>query len=125
MRTSIAAAVSTRSHADGLTSSSDHADSVDDSFIREMDAHNELAYSNLMELHSSRSQWKLVNVKDGVSVHKYFMRRSPAYLHEDDVAAGKKHAIVRSSGIIDAPPSAIFDLFLNNERVKEYNEHCT
>ena len=34
-----------------------------------------------------------------------------------------KHACVKSVGIIDAPPEKVFQLFENNDRVCEYNEH--
>lgn len=65
-----------------------------------------------------------VNSKDGVTVHKKYLHDSPLYLQPQDINAGKKHAIVKSSGIIAASPKSVFDLFLNNRRVKEYNEHC-
>lgn len=65
-----------------------------------------------------------MNSKDGVTVYKKYLQDSPRYLQPQDIKAGKKHAIVKSSGIISASPKAVFDLFLNNRRVKEYNEHC-
>jgi hypothetical protein len=96
----------------------------DPNFMLNLEQHNKIAYYNLQSLHRSNHGWIFVNKKDGVTVHKRFLQDAPVYLSANDVIAGKKHAIVKSTGIIDAPPKDVFDLFLNNDRVKEYNEHC-
>lgn len=75
-------------------------------------------------MYSKTGDWTFVNKKDGVTVHKRYLQEAPIYLSDEDIIAGKKHALVKSSGVIDAPPKAVFELFLNNKRVKEYNEHC-
>ena len=41
-----------------------------------------------------------------------------------DASKGSKHACVKASAIIDAPPEAVFNLFIDNSRVTEYNDHC-
>ena len=113
----------------------------DVSFEENLASHNQIAYHSILQLHRSNDQWwgipfmlwtdcyvwmlrTFVNSKDEVTVHKKYLQDSPTYLQPQDVKAGKKHAIVKSSGIIAASPKTVFDLFLNNRRVKEYNEHC-
>jgi hypothetical protein len=47
-----------------------------------------------------------------------------SFVNSVDAAKGSKHACIKSSGIIDASAEDIFNLFVDNARVKEYNEHC-
>ena len=41
-----------------------------------------------------------------------------------DPARAAKFAGVRGEGVIDAPPAAVFALFLDNARVRDYNKNC-
>ena len=58
----------------------------------------------------------------GVVVEKMFLPAGP-FVDKEDALKGSKHACVKSSGIINASPSSVYKLFLDNSRVKEYNEH--
>ena len=64
-----------------------------------------------------------VNEKDGVSVERRQLP-SGSFVDPVDQAKGCKHACVRSSGVLNAPASSVFNLFIDNDRVAEYNEHC-
>ena len=77
----------------------------------------------LSELFSATSGWKYVNTKDGVIVEK---RTLPAgsFVDASDAEKGSKHACVKSTGVVKAPLDVVFELFTDNSRVSEYNEHC-
>ena len=93
-------------------------------FIENLEAHNEEAYELVMALQRSEgSGWKhVVTTPNGVTVET---RKMPtgSYTIDSDAAAGKKHAGVKTTGTIKAPPEEVFNLFINNDRVNEYNEH--
>ena len=97
--------------------------SVKDTFFDSVDDHNKEAAAMLSELFSATSGWDYVNIKDGVKVEK---RTLPAgsFVDASDAEKGSKHACVKSTGIIKAPLEAVFELFTDNTRVSEYNEHC-
>ena len=95
-----------------------------DLFMKNIDAHNEEAMSILSGLLSSKDGWKFVNEKDGVSVERRQLP-SGSFVDRVDRIKGGKHACVRSSGILKAPALEVFNLFIDNDRVSEYNEHCT
>lgn len=98
---------------------------MDKLFYSHFDEHNQEAYRILQSLHKSTlSKWTFVNKKEGVEVWKQFFQESPSYLAAGDIIAGKKHAVVKSMGIINASPEDVFNLFLDNTRVREYNDHC-
>lgn len=93
-------------------------------FIEKLDEDNQEAYDLVMELQKSTgSGWKhVVTTSRGVTVER---RKMPTgtFTIASDAAAGAKHAGVKSTGVIKAPPEKIFSLFINNDRVREYNEH--
>jgi hypothetical protein len=64
-----------------------------------------------------------VNEKDGVSVERRALS-SGSFVDPVDREKGSKHACVRSKGVLHAPAQSVFDLFIDNDRVDEYNEHC-
>ena len=94
-----------------------------DLFMNSIDVHNEEAMSILTGLLSSEDGWKFVNEKDGVSVERRQLP-SGSFVDKIDRIKGGKHACVRSSGVLKAPASDVFNLFIDNGRVSEYNEHC-
>ena len=94
-----------------------------DLFMKNIDAHNEEAMSILSGLLSSKDGWKFVNEKDGVSVERRQLP-SGSFVDKVDRMKGGKHACVRSTGILNAPATEVFNLFIDNDRVSEYNEHC-
>jgi hypothetical protein len=84
---------------------------------------NKNALNLLLDILNSKVEWIFVNKKDGVVVEKAFL--SPgSFVDQTDALKGSKHACIKSSGIIDATPEDVFNLFLDNSRVREYNEHC-
>ena len=85
---------------------------------------NEDALNILTRLVSSSDGWLFVSRKNNVIVEKRFLGAGP-YVSVEDAAKGSKHICIKSSGIIKAPPEAVFNLFVDNSRVSEYNEHCT
>lgn len=93
-------------------------------FVEKLDADNLEAYDLVMDLQkSSGSGWKhVVTTPNGVTVER---RKMPtgSYTIPSDAAAGAKHAGVKTTGVIKAPPMKVFNLFINNDRVGEYNEH--
>lgn len=93
-------------------------------FQQSVEQQNEEALKMFLELLKSTSGWTFVGERDGVSVSK---RALPAgrFVAKEDAMRGSKHACVRSVGILEAKPEAVFDLFQDNSRVSEYNEHCT
>lgn len=96
----------------------------DVAFVEKLDEDNQEAYDLVMDLQrSTGSGWKhVVTTKSGVTVER---RKMPtgSYTIASDAAAGAKHAGVKTTGVIKAPPEKIFKLFINNDRVREYNEH--
>ncbi len=93
-------------------------------FIENLEAHNEEAYELVMALQRSEGNgWKhVVTTPNGVTVEKRQMPTG-SFTIDSDAAAGKKHAGVKTTGTIKAPPEEVFNLFINNDRVNEYNEH--
>jgi hypothetical protein len=92
-------------------------------FLSRIDEENKEAFDILTQIISLNDGWQHVATNGGVSVER---RTLPAgrFVDPVDAAKGSKHACVKSIGLIDAPPEAVFRLFLDNSRVKEYNEHC-
>jgi len=43
---------------------------------------------------------------------------------EADEAAAEKHACIKVTALLNAAPHDLYQLFLDNSRVSEYNEHC-
>jgi hypothetical protein len=95
----------------------------DIAFVKSIEKSNKEALKDLNNLLSSTNGWSHVNTKNGVRVDKRFLKAG-SYVKKADAVRGSKHACVKSEGIIDAPPEDVFQLFLDNSRVREYNEHC-
>lgn len=91
-------------------------------FMANLDKHNREAMKLLLSVSKSTKGWTFVNEKDGVTVEKCFLPAG-SFVSERDRLKGSKHACVKSSAVLDAPPAAIYKLFLDNSRVAEYNEH--
>lgn len=75
-----------------------------------------------MRLAASIDGWQFVTVRHGVKVMKRFLGAGP-FVSDKDSQRGEKHICVKSFGLIDAPPEAVFQMFIDKSRVKEYNEH--
>ena len=67
--------------------------------------------------------WQMVSADAGINIWR-------KYLPADMVVAGKKidkaskFACVKAQAVIDAPLEKVYDLFVDNSRVREYNEYC-
>jgi len=88
---------------------------------------NEANVVNMKELIDSDG-WNLVVVTDGPNPISVWSKKLPPGSHvasddANDVAAAK-HACIKATAVIKAPPREVFKLFLDNSRVSEYNEHC-
>jgi hypothetical protein len=92
--------------------------------FQNVQSQNEEAMSMLSELLQDKDGWQLVGKKDGVTVERRYLDPG-SYVAESDRVKSGKHACVRSKGTINAPAQAVFDLFVDNTRVSEYNEHCS
>jgi hypothetical protein len=108
-------------------SQSPHGASItreDELFIEKLDDENKEAYAMVLALQAdSTSGWNhVVTTSGGVTVER---RKMPtgSFTIQSDAAAGAKHAGVKTTGVIKASPADIFSLFINNDRVGEYNEH--
>ncbi|KAJ1401457.1 hypothetical protein B484DRAFT_338933, partial [Ochromonadaceae sp. CCMP2298] len=77
----------------------------------------------LRELVECTDGWSYVGEKRGVRVERRAIGAGP-YVSAVDAAKGSKHACVKSSAVLDASPESVFQLFADNSRVKEFNEHC-
>jgi len=92
-------------------------------FISKLDKENDAASKILASILTSKSGWTHVNTKDGVTVEKRFLPAQD-FVSVEDRKKGGKHACVKSSGIINSSPESVYELFCDNSRVNEYNEHC-
>ena len=95
----------------------------DAEFIDNLVSHNDEALNKLLQISNNKEGWQFVNLKDVVTVEKCYLPPG-LFVRKVDAAKGSKHACIKSSGIINAPPESVFNLFLDNSRVREYNEHC-
>eukprot|EP00904_Undaria_pinnatifida_P009544 jgi/Undpi1/571/HiC_scaffold_10.g04035.m1 len=76
--------------------------------------------------------WEHVTSKRGVEVVRKFMPPPPRSASSSarsergvvDEAAAAKFACVKATGTLDAEAAEVFSLFLDNERVHEYNDNC-
>eukprot|EP01039_Chlorochromonas_danica_P009364 gene9364-10339_t len=96
---------------------------LDKAFLDDIDKDNALAMQVLEHIYHSNESWTFVGERMGVKVEKCFLHPG-VFVSTKDASKGDKHACIKSSGIINAPPEKIFRLFLDNQRVKEYNDHC-
>lgn len=93
-------------------------------FVKNIAHQNEQAYKLLSDLIASKSGWKHIGIKDGVTVERKFLGAGP-FVSKEDAEKGSKHACVRSSGIINCSPEYVFHLFQENSLVSKYNEHVS
>jgi hypothetical protein len=95
----------------------------DEQFMNNIETDNNIALAMLRKLVSSSSGWSFVGEKDGIRVERRFL--SPgSFVSSSDASKGTKHACIKSTAIINARPETVFQLFVDNTKVKEYNEHC-
>lgn len=93
-------------------------------FYADVERDNESAFRMLRTLLDSKQGWTFVAENQGVSVEKRFLAPGP-FVDAADARAAGKHACVKSHGIVNAPPEAVFRIFQDRARVREYNEHVT
>lgn len=122
---SISGKKSTTAAATKLISTDDDDTISNSDMFNDITDENKSAMDMLMHLFNIKSGWIYVNEKDGVTVEKRYISKLGNYIRSEDVLKGEKHACVKASGIINATPDAVYRLFLNNDQVHEYNEHCS
>lgn len=98
------------------------SDACDNKFWSAFDQDNEHALGLLTQLDNTEG-WTYVTEKLGVLVEKKIIDAGE-FVDKADAEKGSKHACVKSSAVLDASPESVFNLFADNLRVKEYNEHC-
>lgn len=122
IRTFSSEAIRIWKHAKGQTAGD--SDDSTGTFVKNVAKENEQAYKLLSELIVSKSGWKHIGTKDGVTVERKFLGAG-AFVSKEDAEKGGKHACIRSSGIINGSPEYVFHLFQDNSLVSKYNEHVT
>jgi len=96
---------------------------TDREFLNRLDEHNGIAFDMLLNLLNVKNGWEVVSSGSGIQVERRYLQAGP-FVDPVDAAKGMKHACVKSTAILNTSASAIFDLFLNTARTKEYNSHC-
>lgn len=72
---------------------------------------------------ANESDWEEVRRLDSIRISR---KKLPAGVTfgGGDAKRGEKFYVVKVTATIDAPAEKLFNLFLDNSRVPEYNEHC-
>lgn len=103
---------------------SSRVSSEEEEFLENLDQDNQQALDLLESLDGeSFKKWEFIAEKNGVKVYRGNVRAGP-FVKKSDLDKGMKHACVKSVALLDAKPDDVFNLFLSNDRVHEYNEHC-
>ena len=106
----------------GVDQFSNTSNPLDDEFFNNLEKYNKAALGDLNKLLIKDDNWHLVAEKDGVIVERRYLHAG-IFVDKDDAEKGTKHACIKSSAIIDAKPSDVFDLFVDSSRINEFNEH--
>lgn len=93
-------------------------------YIAKVDEENKSALDIVRQLLVESNEWRQVSVTNNVKVEKRFLSAGP-FVSKKDADRGAKHACVKATGVINCSPESAFDLFVDNSRVLEYNDHCT
>lgn len=88
---------------------------------------NDANCNNMFDVINS-GDWERVVVTDDANPIKVWKKNLPpgthlANEHANDASAAK-FACIKATAIIESPPHVVYKLFLDNSRVREYNEHC-
>lgn len=95
----------------------------DQEFVDRLDEENEQAVQIVQSLLQPSNEWESVGETDGVQVQKRVLRAA-SFVNHEDAESGMKHICIKSSAVLRASADDVFNLFIDNSRVKEYNEHC-
>lgn len=94
------------------------------SYFNRVEQHNKEALELLNSINYNQEDWTDVSNKNGVHVQRRYLKAG-SFVSKADAMAGQKHACIKATGIIkNISPDTLFQLFLDNSRVSEYNEHC-
>jgi len=94
----------------------------DEQFCSNIDTENAEALDILVGLATSDKGWTYVGTKLDVAVYRRFLPAGK-FVSAIDALHGGKHACVKSSTVVNASAAAVFQLFADNSRVHEYNDH--
>lgn len=72
----------------------------------------------------SHQSWHHVARTKGINVFRRYLGAG-SFVNKIDAMKGSKHACVKSTAIIHANAEKVFDLFLDINRAKEYNDHIS
>lgn len=108
-----------RSTTDEFESPSDE----DELFFDQTTDHNEIALEMLLDLLKSKAGWEVVSENSGILVERRYLKAG-SFVDPIDAAKSLKHACVKSTAILNTSADAIFDLFMDTAKTKEYNSHC-
>jgi hypothetical protein len=97
-------------------------DEDDRQFFNSIDEDNDEALKLLYNLVATNDGWAYVANNSGVLVERRLMSAGP-FVSSHDAEKGFKHACVKSTAVLNASAEDVFNIFLNTERSKEYNEH--
>lgn len=95
----------------------------------ELKRQNQENVANMMRVIDSDGWTPVVTNTEGSHPITVWKKNLPPGTHGDlndaanDVAA-EKFACIKASAVVCASPREVYKLFLDNERVNEYNEHC-
>lgn len=93
-------------------------------FFGRLEKDNAAAFDMLSRLMTAKDGWTKVATNQGVTVE----RRSLApgsFVDPDDAAKAGKHACVKSTGLMNCDAESVFKMFMDRDRVREYNEHVS
>jgi len=101
------------------------SDNSDDQFISNIDKHNKEALRTLLDLiHSNNDDdWMNIITNQGVTVERRYLTPSGSFVSNEDASKGSKHACVKSTAILDVSPDHVFNMFIDYQKAKSYNEH--
>ena len=101
------------------------SDNADDRFISNIDKHNKEALRTLLDLiHSNNDDdWMFIIKNQGVTVERRYLTPSGSFVSNADASKGSKHACVKSTAILDVSPDHVFNMFIDYQKAKSYNEH--
>mmetsp|Transcript_51791 Transcript_51791/g.105408 ORF Transcript_51791/g.105408 Transcript_51791/m.105408 type:complete len:518 (+) Transcript_51791:192-1745(+) len=69
------------------------------------------------------SSWESVSDEGGLTVWRKYFSKDTAFAGKN-IGSAAKFACVKARSVIDAPLETVYELFLDNTRVQEYNEYC-
>mmetsp|Transcript_14823 Transcript_14823/g.34797 ORF Transcript_14823/g.34797 Transcript_14823/m.34797 type:complete len:510 (+) Transcript_14823:186-1715(+) len=84
---------------------------------------NDKLVAAALQQQTDDASWEAVSDEGGLTIwRKYFPKDMP--IAGRKIGSAAKFACVKAQATIDAPLEKVYELFLDNSRVQEYNEYC-